>query len=75
MALPWGHMFYIGLYREKQKIFLSEITRPRALMFGMKHHLVDLYQVCSGEPLPSLFKWGLKWPRTGLTCLIPKPHF
>ena len=25
------HMIYIGLYRENIKIFLSEITRPRAL--------------------------------------------
>ena len=41
-------MFYIGLYREvRGKIFLSETIRPRALIFGMKHHLVDLYQVCS----------------------------
>ena len=41
-------MFYIGLYREQhEKIFLSETTRPRALIFGMKYHLVDLYQVCS----------------------------
>ena len=47
-----GHMFYIGLYiglyREKHKtIFLSETTRPRALIFNMKHHIVKLYQVCS----------------------------
>ena len=48
MALPNGQMFYIGLYREKhEKIFLSETSMPRALIFGMKHHLVDLYQVCS----------------------------
>ena len=41
-------MFYIGLYREQhEKIFLSETTKPRALIFGMQHHLVDLYQVCS----------------------------
>ena len=40
---------YIGLYIGKniEKIFLSETIRPRALIFGMKHHLVDLYQVCS----------------------------
>ena len=45
---PRGHMFYIGLYREKHgKIFLSETIRLRALIFGMKHHLVDLYHVCS----------------------------
>ena len=40
-------MFYIGLYRESIKIFLSETTRPRALIFGMKHHLVNLWIVCS----------------------------
>ena len=41
-----GVTFYIGLYRKTQKIFLSETIRPRALIFGMKHHLVDLYQFC-----------------------------
>ena len=30
-----------------KKIFLSETTRPSALIFGMKHHLVVLNQVCS----------------------------
>ena len=47
MAPPWGHMFYTGLYREKMKKIFSETTRPRALIFGMLHHLVDLNQVCS----------------------------
>ena len=48
MALPRGHMFYIGLYRGKmKKIFSSETIRPRAMIFGMKQHLVNLYQVCS----------------------------
>ena len=43
-----GYMFYIGLYMENhKKIFLSETTRSRALIFGMKHHLVNLYKVCS----------------------------
>ena len=28
------------------KIFLSETTVPRALIFGKVHHLVDLNQVC-----------------------------
>ena len=47
MALR-GHLFYNGLYWEQhEKIFLSDTTRPRALLFGMKHHLVNLYQVCS----------------------------
>ena len=34
---------------ENLKNFLSETIRPRALIFDMKHHLVDLYQVCSGS--------------------------
>ena len=29
------------------KIFLSETTRPGALIFAVEHQLVDLYQVCS----------------------------
>ena len=41
-------MFNIVLYWENMKIFLSETTKHRALIFGMKYHLVD--------PLPSLFK-------------------
>ena len=39
------------------KIFLSEITRPRALVFGV---------ASSSGPLPNLFKlcpWGQKWSR------------
>ena len=53
-----GHMFYIGLYREKyEKIFLSETIRLRALIFGKYHHLVDLYQVFF-----KLCPWGQKWP-------------
>ena len=35
-------MLYIGLNRERHaKIFLSETIRPRAMIFGMTHHLVD----------------------------------
>ena len=37
----------IGLYREKTKKNCSETTRPGALIFGMQHHIVDLYQICS----------------------------
>jgi len=29
------------------KIFLSETTRPKAFIFGIKHHLEVLYQSCS----------------------------
>ena len=45
---PWGqkwpcpssHMFCIGFIKgNHSKIFLSETTRPRALIFRMKHHL------------------------------------
>ena len=33
---PWGHMFYMDLYREKhEKVFLSETIWPRDLIFGM----------------------------------------
>ena len=50
MAPPWGRIVYIGLYRENiEKIFLSETIRSRALIFGVWHHLVDLYQVCSNN--------------------------
>ena len=30
-----------------KKIFWPKTIMPRALIFGMKHQLVDLYQVCS----------------------------
>ena len=47
-----GHMVYIGLYKENmQKIFLSETTKARALLFGSKHHLVSLYKVCSNNAI------------------------
>ena len=32
---PGCHMFFIGLFRENEKIFMSDSTRPRALIFGM----------------------------------------
>ena len=48
MAPPGGHKLYIGLYREKrEKIFLSETTTPRAMLFGMKRYLVVFYLICS----------------------------
>ena len=59
-------MFYIGLYREQhEKIFLSETISPRALIFGMRYHLVDLYQVCLN------YSSGAKnGPASGVTCFI-----
>ena len=54
-------MFDFGLYREKhEKIFSSETIRPRALIFCMKHHLVDLYQVFF-----QIMDLGQKWPCPG----------
>ena len=50
IALPGGHLFNIDLYREKQEKILFEAIRPRPLIFGMKLHLVDHYQVCSNNP-------------------------
>ena len=64
IAPPLGHMFYIGIYREKHEtIFLSEITMPRALIFGMKHDLVNLYQVCS-----NYISGAKNGPTPGATC-------
>ena len=61
MALPRGQMFYVGLYREDlKKIFLSETTRPSALLFW--------YAESPSGTLPSLFRiidLGQKWPRPG----------
>ena len=42
-------MLYIGLYREQHEKILSETTRPRAMIFGMKHYLVVFYPVCSNN--------------------------
>ena len=42
---------YNGLYRENmKKIFLSETTRPRALIFGILYYLVDLLHIMSLGP-------------------------
>ena len=37
-------LIYVG---KCEKILLFETRRPIPLLFGMSHHLVDLYQVCS----------------------------
>ena len=51
---------YVG--KTLKTLFLSETILPRALIFGMYHHLVNLYQVCSRYP------WGQKCPAPGATC-------
>ena len=45
-----------------KKIFLSETIMLRALIFGMKQHLVDLFQVCSNNAL---------WAENGLPQVSP----
>ena len=60
---PGDHMFYIGLYRENNEIILSDTIRLRAFIFGMKHHLVNLYQVCSNY-IPG----AKNGPAPGLIC-------
>ena len=47
------------------KKILSKTTRPRALIFGMKHHLVNFYQVCSNN-----IPWAKNGPVPGATCFI-----
>ena len=53
---PVGSHVFKDLYRENMKTFLSAATRPRALIFSIKHHRVDLYQVCLND------KPGQNWP-------------
>ena len=61
MGLPGGGGGGVtGLHRlikEKHEKILSETTRPRAFIFSVKHHLVDLYQVCSNYA-PGANKWA-----------------
>ena len=53
---PWANngrapgvtMFYIGFIgKNMKKSSFSETIMSRAVIFGMLHDLVDLYQVCS----------------------------
>jgi hypothetical protein len=43
LDLPWGHLGCIPMLKNAF-VFSSEITVPRALMFGMFHWLFDLYK-------------------------------
>ena len=52
---PGSHCLHRLMKNMKHEKLLSETTRPRALIFGMLHHLVDLYQVCSNySPAPGV---------------------
>ena len=52
---------YIG--KNMTKIFSSETIRHRTLIFGMEHHLVDLYQVWSYYA-----PWANNGQAPGVTC-------
>ena len=63
------------------KILISETTRPAGLMFGMLHHLVDLYEVFSnyapgakmGPSRGHMFNIGLyKKKHENFSCLKPQ---
>ena len=65
MAPPRGHMLDIVLNREKhEKIVLSETIRPRAMVFGMQHHLVDYDPGAKNGPVQGvIFYIGLYWEK------------
>ena len=47
-ARPGSHMFNKGLnWEDMKKIFLTDTPMPKALVYVMKHHLVDHFQVSS----------------------------
>ena len=60
-----------------QKNFLSETTRPRVFIFGVKHHLVNLYQVCSNyihwakNGLPRAYAYAYIGKNMKTSCLKP----
>ena len=47
MVRPRGSHVLHRLVLEKHEKIFYETTKLRALIFGMKHHIVDLCQVCS----------------------------
>ena len=58
-----SHVLHRLIRGKHEKIFLSETIRPRAIIFGMLHHLMD--------PLPSLLNYapGVKnGPALEVTC-------
>ena len=58
-----SHVFIMLILENMKKKFLSETIRSRALIFGVKHSLVDLYQFCSNYAHRT--KNG---PAAGVTC-------
>ena len=65
LASPQGSQ--VGTLKQRSpssKFFFSENGRHKALIFGIQHLLVDLYQVCSYDA-----PGGQDWPRPGVTNL------
>ena len=50
-------MFYIGLFRENIEYLLSLTAK----IFGIQHHLVDFYKVCSIYTLVYISQQGHGW--------------
>ena len=68
-------MLYIDINREKhEKIFLSETIRPRAMIFGMLHHLVDYALGAKNGPTPGVIYLSLAYIGKNIeksSCLKP----
>ena len=47
LGIEWPHTIFIGLhvYRDNKQTFSSETSMPRALIYGLWHHLIYLYHV------------------------------
>ena len=61
--VPGSDILHRLIEAKLEKTFLSETTSHSALIFGIKHHLVDHYQVCSHYA--PVAKIG---PTVGATC-------
>ena len=70
MAPPWGSH---ALNREAhEKIFLSETIRPRTMIFGMQHHLVDYAPGAKNGPALGVTYFTLAYKRKNIeksSCL------
>ena len=76
-GLPQGsHVLHRHIKGKHEKVFLSETTRPRALIFGMKHHLVNLNHVCSNYaksgPAPGVTRDMVSFQQIPICKLLTK---
>ena len=64
------HMTYMAampIYGKSLKIFFSGIKKPMTLKVGMKHRLLEYYQVCSNDD-PGLTLTYLRQVKFGPLC-------